>query len=217
MDRVSLRDAVYKLMEMANDDNPFAFTQAVNQFNYLLASAKSLYPERADIQGMHHYEHLHLVNTYVFMDAALRLKNAIDLRPFNTAGEVLAKIELPSDAPDDVVLDMQELEGAISLGLTKTALLLAGSIAEALLIVRHPNKSERGPGLAQLVSQARAERLFGRDTLRNLETLTEYRDLIHPRAAVRNKTPRSVARVDAAVTALKLLCNELQDPTARYS
>jgi hypothetical protein len=138
------------------------------------------------------------------------------MRPFNTAGEVLAKIELPSDAPDDVLFDMQEIEGAISLGLTKTVLLLAGSIAEALLIVRHPDKSERGPGLVQLVRQAQDERLFGRDTLRSLETLVDYRDLIHPRAAVRNKTPRSTARVDTAVTALKLLCNELQDPTARY-
>src|SRR5205085_8198688 len=104
-------------------------------------------PGRADIQGMHSYQHLHLVLADKFKDAVFRFKHALDLRPLNSAGEMLTQIQLPSDAPADVVLDISELEGAISLNLTKTALLLAGSIAEALLLMRHPDKSDRGPGL----------------------------------------------------------------------
>jgi hypothetical protein len=96
-------------------------------------------------------------------------------------------------------------------------LLIAGSIAEALLISRHPDNSNRGPGLSRLVQQARDQRLFGKDTLRNLETLVDYRDLIHPRAERRNQTFRNQARVDAAVTAIKLLCSELEDTTVRFT
>ncbi|HZH32163.1 MAG TPA: hypothetical protein VEY11_15465 [Pyrinomonadaceae bacterium] len=219
MDRVALRDAVYKLEELADapEEASFAFAQAVCQFNSLLDSAKLLYSERPDIQGLYSFSSPYVVRIGDFKDGVSRLKHALDLRPINSAGETLARIQLPSDAPADVVLDMQELEGAISLGLTKTALLLSGSIAEALLLTRHSDKSAKGPGLAQLVKQARDERLFGRDTLRGLETLVDYRDLIHPRAPVRNKTPRNSARVDAAVAALKLLCHELQDPTAQYN
>lgn len=163
-----------------------------------------------------HPPRLDITYVEVFEDAVLRLKSAIDLRPLNSAGETLALLVLPPDAPPDVASDIKELEGAISLELTKTALLLAGSIAEALLIVRHPDTSNRGPGLNQLVKQARAQRLFGRDTLRSLETLVDYRDLIHPRAGARNKTTRNQARVDTAVTALKLLCHELEDPSVRF-
>ncbi|PYS87839.1 MAG: hypothetical protein DMF64_22165 [Acidobacteria bacterium] len=218
MDKVTLRDAIYKLDELAHTRDTeacYALGQAVSQFNSLLVAAKELYLDRADIQGMHSYEYA-LADKDDFKDAIARLRHAIDLRPHSSAGDMLAQIQLPPDAPSDVALDIQELAGAISLGLHKSALLLAGSIAEALLITRHPNKSERGPGLNQLVNQAREQRLFGRDTLRYLETLVEYRDLIHPRAEARNQTMRNKARVEAAVTALKLLCDELAYPDARY-
>jgi tetratricopeptide (TPR) repeat protein len=219
MDRVALRDAVYKLQELpsAPIGNAYAYDQAIKQFSSLLELAKTLYPNRADIQAMKGYETSIVVSKVNLDDAIRRLKHALDLRPFSSAGEKLAQFKLPSDAPDDVLLDMSELEGAVSLELTKTALLLVGSIAEALLLSRHPDKSDRGPGLKKLVDQARDQHLFGRDTLRNLETLIEYRDLIHPRAEKRNQTFRSQARVDTAVTALKLLCNELEDPDVRYT
>src|ERR1044071_9481768 len=100
------------------------------------------------------YEFSSLVPNHKFTDAVTRLKYALDLRPLSSAGEILAQVQLPSDAPGDVVLDMREFEGAISLELTKTALLIAGSIAEALLISRHPDNSNRGPGLSRLVQQA---------------------------------------------------------------
>jgi hypothetical protein len=219
MDRIALRDAVYKPEHLtyANENESYAYEQAVRQFNSLLELAKSLYPNRVDIQGMRGYGNEYFVHKDILADAVLRLKSALDLRPFSSAGEILAQVQLPPDAPDDVVLDMRELEGAISLELMKTALLLAGSIAEALLISRHPDSSNKGPGLNRLVQQARDQRLFGRDTLRNLETLVDYRDLIHPRAEKRNQTFRNQARVDVAVTAIKLLCYELEDITVRFT
>src|SRR5947208_42724 len=107
MNKVALRDAVYKLteLELAPEDNVFAYEQAVNQFNFLLDSAKLLYPDRADIQGMHSYQQLGLVLADKFKDAVYRFKHALDLRPLNSAGEMLSQIQLPSDAPADVALD----------------------------------------------------------------------------------------------------------------
>ena len=93
----------------------------------------------------------------------------------------------------------------------------AGSLAEALLLTRHSDSSERGPGLAQLVGQATRERLFGRDTLRQLETLNDYRDLIHTRAGPRNKIQANEVRMEHAVQAVKLLCAELQDLSVRFA
>ena len=218
MDRIALRDAVYRLEQLAsaNKSRAFAYEQGVQQFNYLLEHAKSLYPNRVDIQAIRLYQNPSSVQSHEFTNAVLRLKSALDLRPASSAGELLSQVQLPPDAPADVRLDMRELEGAISLELTKAALLLAGSIAEALLISRHTDISNRGPGLSRLVQQAREQRLFGKDTLRNLETLVDYRDLIHPRAEKRNQTFRNQARVDAAVTAIKLLCVELEDISVRF-
>jgi len=218
MDVVSLRDAIYQLEKSprAKPDSPFAYEQAVHQFNSLLDAAKYIYPDRDDIQGMFRFGQPHALYNEIFEDAIQRLKSAIDLRPLNAAGEILAKTKLPEDAPEDVIRDLCELKTAVGLELTKTTLLLAGSIAEALLLERHPDKSNRGPGLNKLVQLARDQRLFGRDTLRNLETLVDYRDLIHPRAEARNQTFRNQARVDTAITALKLLCHELEDLTVRY-
>jgi len=218
VDRITLRDAVTQLQTITNSEynSSYAYAQAVNQFNALLSEAKSLYPNRADIQALQEYDIPNIVGADVFSNAVTRLISAIELRPLGSSGETLSQISLPEDAPEDVKLDMTELEGAIELNLHKTALLLAGSIAEALLLERHPDKSEKGPGLRQLVEQGRKERLFGRDTLRHLENLIDYRDLIHPRAEKRNKTPRNEGRVNTAVTALKLLCHELEDVSVRY-
>jgi hypothetical protein len=130
--------------------------------------------------------------------------------------ELASGIQLPPDAPAGLFADLQEFRDAVGLGLKKTALLLAGSIAEALLLSRHPDTSDKGPGLAQLVSEARSHRLFGRDTLRQLETLTDYRDLIHTRSGPRNKIVVNDARVEHAAGALKLLCVELEDLSVRY-
>src|SRR4051812_20803760 len=95
-------------------------------------------------------------------------------------------------------------------------MLLAGSLSEALLLLRHHDTSEYGPGLKKLVEDARKERLFGRDTLRHLDTLVEYRDSIHPRAEKRNQTFRNEVRMITAITGLSLLCAELQDTGIRY-
>ena len=99
--------------------------------------------------------------------------------------------------------DLEEFKEAVGYGLQKTSLLLAGSLAEALLLLRHPDDSEKGPGLRNLIAQATKERLFGRDTLRLLETLNDYRDIIHSRAAKRNKIVLNEARIEHAVLALR--------------
>lgn len=219
MNKVSLRDAVNKLTEISHgrDTAIFAYEQAACQYNALLEAAKALYPERVDIQAMRQYEQPDRVPHDVLENAILRLTSALHLGSSNPAIELLTQVKLPPEAAADVVLDFNELEGAVGLELEKTVLLLAGSIAEALLLARHPDRSNRGPGLSRLVQQARDQRLFGRDTLRNLETLSDYRDLIHPRAETRNQTFRNRARVDSAILALKLLCSELEDTTVLYA
>lgn len=138
MDRALLRDLVHQLETLSRpfpgqSDTPL---QAISQFNALLKVAKFLYPNRADIQALKDYERVSYVRGDEFADAVRRLRSSLDLRPLGSASEVLAQIRLPPDAPADIALDMRELEGAINLGLTKTALLLAGSIAEALLLSR---------------------------------------------------------------------------------
>jgi len=116
-----------------------------------------------------------------------------------------------------IVRDFAELREAAALGLAKTVLMLAGLVTESLLLTRHPDRSERGPGLGALVRQAREQRLFGRDTLRHLDNLIDYRDLIHPRSEVRNRIEPNQARVESALTAIKLLCSELEHEDAHYA
>jgi hypothetical protein len=91
-------------------------------------------------------------------------------------------------------------------------------MAEALLLSRHPDESDRGPGLAELVRQARNRRppLFGEDTLRALKTVISYRDIIHVRAQQRAQIVPNETRVESALVALKLLCSELQNLNRRY-
>jgi hypothetical protein len=218
LDKPTLLAAVTALLNNIHaKGSSFAYAQGVRQFNSLLGRAKLLYPTRPDIQSIASYDHPSLVNVFEFEDVAMRLKSALELVPSTSAGQLLAQVKLPSDAPADVALDLAELEGALGIGLEKTILLLAASIAESLLIVRHPDTSSKGPGLRELVKQARTQNLFATDTLKLLEMLIDYRDLIHARAQTRNRTVRSPARVDAAISALKLLCEGLQDTTVRYT
>jgi len=216
VDKVLLLDAVRQLDTLVGVGQQFALPQAVRQFNALLQHAKSLYPSRPDIVAIGSYADVAYVNPQEFTDVVRRFRAAVELRQPGSITEVVSGITLPPDASDDLASDLQEFKEAVGLGLRKTALLLAGSIAEALLLLRHPDISERGPGLAQLVTQARAQRLFGRDTLRQLETLNDYRDLIHTRAGRRNRIQRNDARVEQAVMALKLLCSELEDTSVRF-
>ncbi len=218
MDKVILLDAIRKLNSLPQSRIAahYAYEQAVRQFNTLLVEAQYHYPERVDIQVLEEYTDTSNVITNEFSDRVRRLKEAIELRPLDSSAETFAQIKLPEDTPSDVKLDMNELEGALNLNLHKAALLLSGSIAEALLLIRHPDKSEKGPGLSGLIEQASKERLFGRDTLSYLENLKYYRDLIHPRAEKRNKTPRNEERVSVAIDALKLLCKEFQDQEVRF-
>jgi len=222
MDRVTLREAVGLLetQSSALTGQPYAPNQAVRQFDALLEEAKSLYQERIDIQALQELGGASggtaLILGEVLVDSVSRLRSALDLHPAGSAADVLAGLRLPSDAPEDLLLDLRELEDAVNLGLTKTVFLLSGSITEALLLSRHPDDSAGGPGLQQMVNQAKNERLLGRDTLRQLENLMEYRDVIHPRAEQRNQTFRNEAGIDTALTALKLLLHELEDTDVRF-
>lgn len=218
MDKVLLTNAIRRLHELVRSHPPSrtAPEQAVLQFNALLKTAKSLFSSRPDIVAIKEYTEPSYVNEAVFADAVGRIIAALELRTPGSLGDLVAGIILPSDAPAELSADLQEFRDAIGLGLRKTALLLSGSIAEALLLLRHSDKSERGPGLAELVKEARAKRLFGRDTIRQLETLNDYRDLIHTRAGPRNRMVINDTRVEQAAMALKLLCAELDDTDVRF-
>lgn len=221
MDRLLLNDALTQLKKMAEGrtDN-FALEQEISQFNSLLFEAMQLYPGRPDIVGLQLYSRSagggYGVSLRIFRDAVDRLASAIQLRPTGSLGELFSQIVLPPNVAEELRQDLTELEGAVGLGSWKSALLLSGSIAEDLLLTRHSEQSDRGPGIAKLVAQAKEEKLFGRDILRHLDSLVDYRDLIHPRARIRNKITPNQARVEAALTALKLLCSELEDEAAIY-
>ncbi len=218
MDRHTLREAIIRLsaLEVGPESSTYAHRQAVLQYNALLGSAKSLHPLRQDIQPLDIYNVSTRIDKADLKDAIRRLRDAVDI-PVSTAADLLHMIVLPPDAPPGLQTDLEELNAAVGWELPKVALLLAGSVAEALLLSRHPDTSDRGPGLSLLVKQATTHRLFGRDTLRALETLVDYRDLIHTRTETRNRTPPTMARVETAITALRLLCSDLADTTIRYS
>ena len=219
MDKATLRDAINHL-----DSAPHPFgallptQQAQNQFDALLNEAKSHYSERVDIQSLSTLKgnSQSFLTIAIFNDSVRRLATAINLRPIGSATELFGQIQLPHDASDEVKRDLQELGLALASDLHKSVLLLAGSISESLLLIRHPDNTEKGPGLKQLVDSARSERLLGRDTLRQMETLIDYRDAIHPRAESRNKTTPNSARSETAVNGLKLLCADLEDIELRY-
>lgn len=216
MDKVLLLDAARQLDMQIGVGSTFALPQAVRQFNALLGTAKALHPSRWDILAIAEYESEKSVMANEFTDVVHRLRIALELRQPGSLTDVVAGILLPTDAPEALLSELEEFKEAVGLGLRRTALRLAGSIAETLLLLRHPDTSERGPGLAQLVSQARAQRLFGRDTLRQLETLNDYRDLIHTRAGPRNRIVVNDTRVEHAVMALKLVSSELEDQDVRF-
>ncbi len=217
MDKALLLDATRQLDELgSNMSDTYAFDQAVRQFNALLEQAKSSYPNRADIIAVLPYKTVTSVRKAEFMDATYRLRKSLELRPPGSITQAVDGILLPLDAPPEIAKDLQEFKEAVAFSLHKTALLLGGSIAETLLLARHPDTSEKGPGLAKLVEQAKTQRLFGRDTLRQLETLNDYRDLIHARAGKRNKIVPNDARIEHAVMALKQLCADLQDLDVKF-
>lgn len=216
MDRVLLLDAVRQLETVGGGSGVHALPQAVRQFNALLTVAKEFYPERPDIQVLEEFKYQDSAYSTVYCDVVQRLRVALELRPPASIVAAIYEIELPTATTGSVTRDLGELREAASLGLAKTTLLLSGLIAEALLLSRHPDSSPKGPGLKSLVIQARDQRLFGRDTLRQLETLIDYRDLIHPRSETRNRIEPNQARVESALSALKLLCGELADPELCY-
>ena len=213
LDRLLLVDAVRQLEQLGTGSGNFASEQGVRQFNALLDEAKTQFHGRHDVQALSQFERTTHVDRDVFRDAVVRLLRALELRPPAAVAAFLAEVTLPENAAGDIAGDVAELREAAALGLARTTLLLSGLIAEALLLSRHPDVSEHGPGLAKLVALAKTQKLFGRDTLRQLETLVDYRDLIHPRAGVRNGIQPNEARIESALTALRLLCSELEDPT----
>lgn len=217
MDKALLLDAVRQLDVLGSKGSDiFAREQAVRQFNALLEQAKSFYPNRPDINAIVPYADVKSVFREVFLDVALRLRQSLELRPPGSIAQIVDSVTLPPDASAELARDFQEFKEAVALGLQKSALLLAGSIAEALLLLRHPDTSEKGPGLRDFLKEAINQRLFGRDTLRQLETLADYRDLIHARAAKRNRIALNDTRIEHAVMALKQLCADLKDIDIRF-
>jgi hypothetical protein len=216
MDRVLLLDAVRQLETLASGSGTFARSQGVRQFNALLANAKAAYPDRVDMQAIEGFEDTAYTDHAVYSDAVKRLRLALELSPPGAVAALLEEIQLPDNVPPGITRDLAELREAAAIGLAKTVLLLSGLIAEALLLSRHPDSTERGPGLGALVRQARQERLLGRDTLRHLETLVDYRDLIHPRAEVRYRIEPNQARIESALAAVKLLCADLAADDFRF-
>jgi hypothetical protein len=215
MEKSLLLEAVRQLNESDLLVGTSVRYQAFLQFGALLERAKTLYPSRPDIKSLQPPSSLSSSDT--FRDAIQRLLSALELRQPGTASDLAASIELPPDAPPGMDADLAEFQEAVALGLKKSALLLSGSIAEALLLARHPDKSEYGPGLSRLLTLAKEQRLFGRDTLRQLESLNDYRDLIHTRSGTRNRIILNDARIEHAAMALKLLCSELKEEDVRYS
>jgi len=213
MDKALLLHVVTQLDDLGSGKQAFASESAVNQFNALLKQAKTLYDNRPDIDSIAPLEGSHVYHD-VFFDAAKRLRKSLELRSLGTLADT---IELPPDASSGDAADLQEFKESVALGHRKSALLLAGALAEALLIVRHPDVSERGPGLRQLVKEASDKGLFGSDTLRQLETLIDYRDLIHARAARRNRIVLNEVRIEQAVMALKHLCADLQNINLKFT
>jgi hypothetical protein len=217
MDRLLLLDAVRNLEEIGTGQGAFAWCHGVAQFNALLEDAKLQLAGRHDIQALQPFETVNNVLRDVFRDAVNRLRTALELRPPVAIAEFLNDTTVPDhDQGSAIDRDIRELREAATLGLAKTTLLLSGLIAEALLLERHPDQSSRGPGLGQLVAQARRHRLFGSDTLSHLDTLVQYRDLIHPRAQIRNRIEPNESRVESALTALRLLLGELKDRDVQF-
>lgn len=211
MNRKLLTEAVHTLRRLAmGHKGTLAPAAARSQFNALLEHAKLLYPERVDIQALGGLSGMDgTIDTC--SDSIGRLSEALELRAPEDLSERARLLPLPTDLPDSVLADVAELQLVVDGGANKAALLLAGSIAESLLLFGHPDTSERGPGLAHLVKECRDSRRFGRDTLRHLDSLIDYRDLIHPRSGVRNGIACNLSRVESAITALSLLCAELVD------
>lgn len=216
MDKALLLDAVKQLDTPAcqSRNGNVARVQAVRQFNSLLTEAKSLYVGRADIHAIFPFREVPFWED--FSNEVRRFIRSLELRPPSSIAQRMDSIVLPPDALPALAPDFQEFKEAVTHGLKKATLLLAGSLAEALLLLRHPDKTERGPGLHDLVKQATSQRLFGADTLRQLETLTDYRNLIHARAAKRNRIVLNDVRIDHAVLAIQHLCQDLQNTSVRF-
>ncbi|HUS11112.1 MAG TPA: hypothetical protein VMZ30_11665 [Pyrinomonadaceae bacterium] len=217
LDRLLLLDAVRQLEEFGTGSGVSAPSQGVRQFNALLQDAKTEFAGRHDIQALTPFVSVDLVDRDVYRDAMKRLRAALELRPPAAIAAFLAEMVMPDNEATALGRDIRELREVATLGLAKTTLLLSGVIAEALLLERHPDKSERGPGLAALVAQAKRQKLFGNDTLSQLDSLVQYRDLIHPRAQIRNRIEPNEARVESALSALRLLWAELKSRDVQFT
>ncbi len=197
-----------KRISAENQDAPVESSE-IFIYEAYISVAKKLYPERPDIGNI----------VFVF-EIFSGKKNQFVLKHANTLkhlidGESVAiteEITFPEDAPEHIQQDFAEMQNAIALKMVKTVLLLAGSIAESLLINRHYDSTGRGPGLKDLVNEAKKAENKGflsEDTIQDLSMMINYRDLIHPRAAIRNKLMLDESRIEKALITLKLLCADL--------
>ena len=143
MDKSLLLNACIALTEsdLARSSDTFARAQAVRQFNALLRRAQELYPSRPDIIAIDWYPNEAAVYARDLIDAAQRLRTAVELYRPGSLNDVVDSIELPPDSRESLTADLGELRDAVALNLKKTALLLTGSMAEAMLLARHPDQS----------------------------------------------------------------------------
>ncbi len=124
-------------------------------YDAYVKAAQKLYPERPDIGSIIVvYEIFSGKKNQFLLKRANTLKHLID-------GESLAiteEIIFPDDTPEHILQDFTEMQSAVALKMVKTVLLLSGSIAEALLINRHHDGTDKGPGLKDLVNEAKKPR-----------------------------------------------------------
>ena len=137
MDKTLLINAARQLNDSDMSDGNGARPQAIRQFNALLLNAKELHPSRPDIESLEPFDNTRFVKDSELRDSARRLLSALDLRRPGTVTEIATSIKLPPDAPSGMETDLVEFQEAVALGMRKTALLLSGAIAEALLLLRH--------------------------------------------------------------------------------
>jgi serine/threonine protein kinase len=77
-------------------ESDIAYDQAVNQYNHLLQSAKDLYPDRADIQGLRRYRRTYNVPVDAFEDAVSRLQTALANESIAAPEPLFSELSLPS-------------------------------------------------------------------------------------------------------------------------
>ncbi len=153
---------------------------------------------------------------------------ALDLAP--DVGESLAEVrqsalDFVSDQALQAILrrDLEELVSAVSAGLDKSVAMLAGSIMEAVLvdvIDRRPDLAQGYMGKKKFPSDASIDKLVEIAVAENLldslatslvDSIKDYRDLIHPDRERRLRTKLDGATTASLLALLRLVLRSLHD------